>query len=369
MRNSLIFGGINSADYGVFLTGSGTFSAPERAVELIPVEGRNGDLVIDGGRWNNIEVEYPANIPSGFDGKMSAFRAAICRKIGYQRLEDTYHPDEYRVGVLTMGIQPEMSPLNRGGDFTLTFNCKPQRFLKSGDIPLQFLPWTPTTYRTQYIPATVGDRPTFTAHCPEGDTLEFRLTAYDSNYTETSHIDGTLTNGQEFYFTVLSGSVYWRFELTGGVTNPNETYIEIFAHTTHDGEDVTLNAMLAGHWTYHNPTGYAAKPLIKCYGAQLPYITWTNYVDGAEDFYYDFHTTDTGATKFWMDCDMQYLYDADKNNLTKYLYLTTTGTEAGEGMIFPELGEEEIDFSMYFPTSDPANGLGLIELTPRWWRI
>lgn len=137
MRNYLIFGGVNSADYGIYITGSGVYNAPKRAVENIVVPGRNGLLTIDQGRYENITVEYPAfafgKTREEFQQKITAFRNAIMPQIGYQRLEDTYHPDEYRMALYAEGLNVDVKPYGSSGKFTLSFNCKPQRFLRDGE--------------------------------------------------------------------------------------------------------------------------------------------------------------------------------------------------------------------------------------------
>lgn len=361
---------LSSLDYGIVVSCDNGFSAPERDVEYVSVPGRNGDLIIDNGKWNNVKVTYnDCLIEDNFPEKFADFRSKLTRMKGYKRLEDTFDPDVYRMANIEDIEINTLGTRYHSGVFDITFNCKPQRFLKSGDIPLQFMPWVPSSYRTQYIPAVNGDNPTIIAHCPVGDTLSFTFSTYNSEYTRVSYVEGTLVNEQKFNALLLSTDAYWRFEITDGITDPDLTYCEIKAHTMNDGEEMEINAIFTGLWIYHNPTGYAAKPLIECYGGQLPYITWTNYVDGVEDFYYDFHTNATGETHFWMDCDTQYLYDDDKNNLTNYLILTTTGTDTGEGMEFPELGEDEIRFEMSFPDSDPANGLGIVNIWPRWYRL
>lgn len=141
MRNTLTFGGVNSADYGVYITGSGVYDAPKRAVENIVVPGRNGLLTIDQGRYENITVEYPAfafgKTREEFQQKITAFRNAIMSQIGYQRLEDTYHPDEYRMALYAEGLNVDVKPYGSSGKFTLSFNCKPQRYQKDGEQPLQ----------------------------------------------------------------------------------------------------------------------------------------------------------------------------------------------------------------------------------------
>ena len=136
----LIFGGVDSSDYGIYITGEAVYNAPEREVEFIDIPGRNGSLAMDKGRYNNITVTYPAGAfgknQEDFREALSAFRNAILSQKGYQRLEDTYHPEEYRLGVYAAGL--EVSPASRGkaGQFDLSFVCKPQRFLSIGDYPI-----------------------------------------------------------------------------------------------------------------------------------------------------------------------------------------------------------------------------------------
>lgn len=135
--NSLTFGGVNSADYGIYITGEGVFDAPKRAVDMVNVPGRNGAIAIDQGRWENIEIEYPAGTfgmtEAEFRTAVSNFRNAVCSQIGYQRLTDTYHPDEYRMALYVEGLEVEPTPQKKAGEFTLKFNCKPQRWLTIGE--------------------------------------------------------------------------------------------------------------------------------------------------------------------------------------------------------------------------------------------
>ena len=139
MFKGLTFGDINSKDYGVYIEGQSAFNAPQRDVELIEIPGRNGAYVHDMGRYSNIEVTYPAGLfghsESEFAEKISNFRNAICSKKGYQKLTDDYNPDEYRMGVYSSGLDVKPAIL-RAGEFDLKFNCKPQRFLTSGDVPV-----------------------------------------------------------------------------------------------------------------------------------------------------------------------------------------------------------------------------------------
>ena len=133
---SFTFGDVVSTDYGVQILGEGVFNAPERVVEMIEIPGRNGTFALDKGRFENIEVTYPATLiadnVTDFAEAVSDLRNALCSKRGYMRLEDDYHPDEYRMAVYKEGLEVDEEVL-RVGKFNIKFDCKPQRFLTSGE--------------------------------------------------------------------------------------------------------------------------------------------------------------------------------------------------------------------------------------------
>lgn len=130
------FDGEVSTDYGVAILGEGVFNAPERDVEMITIPGRNGTFALDNGRFENIEVTYPANLIANsavdFAEALSDFRNMLCSKKGYVRLQDDYHPNEYRMAVYKEGLEVNEKVL-RAGEFKITFDCKPQRWLTSGE--------------------------------------------------------------------------------------------------------------------------------------------------------------------------------------------------------------------------------------------
>lgn len=136
MFKSLTFDGEDSRDYGVYITGQAVFNAPEREVEMISIPGRNGQFALDKGRFENIEVTYPAgifaNTEAEFAEAVSNFRNLLCSKRGYVRLQDEYHPDEYRMAIYKSGLELENVAL-KAGEFEITFDCKPQRYLTSGE--------------------------------------------------------------------------------------------------------------------------------------------------------------------------------------------------------------------------------------------
>ena len=136
---TLTFDGQSSRNYGVYITGNAVFNAPERAVEMITIPGRNGAFALDQGRFENIEVSYPAGIftdnEADFAEAISDFRNFLCSRKGYVRLTDEYNPDEYRLAIYKSGLEVDPALL-RAGEFTITFECKPQRFLTSGETAI-----------------------------------------------------------------------------------------------------------------------------------------------------------------------------------------------------------------------------------------
>ena len=133
MRHYFIFDGMDSRDFGVYISGKNTFNGASRSQKSISIPGRNGDLTLDNGKFDNVKLTYPAFIVRDFSSNLSAFRDLISTKKGFLRLEDSYHPDEYRIAKLTGAVEVETLNTLNAGNFELTFDCYPQRFLKSGE--------------------------------------------------------------------------------------------------------------------------------------------------------------------------------------------------------------------------------------------
>ena len=137
--HSFTFNGINSRDYcELFVSGGGTFNAPERDIESVSVPGRNGELTVDNGRYKNISVEYPAWIAHDFARNAAKARAWLTSQKGYKRLEDDYAPQEYRMARFVNGLEFSTIAGHVAGATTIKFDCMPQRFLKSGEETVLF---------------------------------------------------------------------------------------------------------------------------------------------------------------------------------------------------------------------------------------
>lgn len=136
--NYFTYAGTSSRIYGILIDSHTGYDAPDRDYETVEVPGRNGTLTVDNGRYQNADITYHCGIGVGFHGKYNQFRAWLMSKTGYQRLEDTYHPDQYRMARVKSAPSPEYFGKGRAGTFDITFDCKPQRFLKSGETQQTF---------------------------------------------------------------------------------------------------------------------------------------------------------------------------------------------------------------------------------------
>lgn len=135
-HKAFTFDGTSSRNYGVYITGEAVFNAPQRDVQMVDIPGRNGAYALDKGNFNNITVKYPASIvadnETDFAEAVSDLRNFLCSKTGYCRLEDEYNPNEYRMAIYKSGLEVSHDMLT-AGEFDITFECKPQRWLKSGE--------------------------------------------------------------------------------------------------------------------------------------------------------------------------------------------------------------------------------------------
>lgn len=130
----ILLNGRSSEDIGLVVERPPDYEIPERDYEIVPIAGRNGDLVIDKGGYKNVERTYEVAIGSeGADFALLASKIAdwLYKDVGYVRLEDSYEPDVFKMARLAQN-EPIVNILQQAGRATLTFDRKPQRFLKSG---------------------------------------------------------------------------------------------------------------------------------------------------------------------------------------------------------------------------------------------
>lgn len=131
----IIFNGRSSRDVGLEVETFPAYQSPKRTYEKIHVPGRNGDLIIDSGCWENTVREYTisaGSLEEDYTVMMNRILEWLRSTTTYARLEDTYEPDYYRMAVFLEEFAIT-NLYNQGGKATISFDCKPQRFLKIGD--------------------------------------------------------------------------------------------------------------------------------------------------------------------------------------------------------------------------------------------
>lgn len=136
--HTVVYDGVPLSDFGVYTSGAAAFSAADRDYEVVEVPGRSGDLLFDNKKYKNISVTYRGFIVENFKNNIDGLRNYLSSNFGYRRIEDTYNPEYYRLGFLANSLVVETANLDEAGGFDIVFNCKPQRFLKSGEVELEF---------------------------------------------------------------------------------------------------------------------------------------------------------------------------------------------------------------------------------------
>lgn len=135
----IIFNNGSTKDLNAEVEAPPSYSTPERDYDVVHIPGRNGDLVNDQGSYQNIEARYTLSIvpPEGysFSETMRKFESWLHSGSGYCKLEDSYDQEHYRLAYYKEANEIE-NFLNKVGKVTLTFVCKPERYLKSGEEPV-----------------------------------------------------------------------------------------------------------------------------------------------------------------------------------------------------------------------------------------
>ena len=136
--HELIYNGTNLKTFGVYVSGENAWAKPAADITRTVVPGRNGDLVTFNNRYNNVDITYHLGIKKNWNESFSDLVSFLLKEPGYHKLVDSSHPGVYRLAMLEQGITPQMEWRNLSGQFDLTFNCKPQTYLDSGDVQQTF---------------------------------------------------------------------------------------------------------------------------------------------------------------------------------------------------------------------------------------
>ena len=131
----IIFNNKSSADCRIQVAHPPGYAYPERDYTITHIPGRNGDIIQDNGCYKNVERTYEVSFDApneDFATYANAVSAWLHSTTAYARLEDSYEPNYYRMATYQESNIFE-NLYNQAGTATIVFECKPQRFLKTGD--------------------------------------------------------------------------------------------------------------------------------------------------------------------------------------------------------------------------------------------
>ena len=134
--DELTYNGKKFSEFDTFFDGSKAFGSPEKDYEIVEIMGRNGGLSIYNNRFKDIILPFPCFVRSAFLTHYRQLVEFLNSQHGYLRLETSKEPNHFRKALFQGIVDPQTTPFNHGGQFTINFLAKPQRFLKSGETPV-----------------------------------------------------------------------------------------------------------------------------------------------------------------------------------------------------------------------------------------
>ena len=160
------YNNISSNELGLIVQATPSYTYAEKNITFQHIAGRNGDLAINSKCYKNTaRTYYFAKVFKPGDtyiGSAKTITQWLHSADNYVRLEDTYEPDFFR-----MALYKDSGSFTNYYDtataFEITFECKPQKWLKTGDVLLDLDNLTitnPTNFDASpifEIPVTVGN--------------------------------------------------------------------------------------------------------------------------------------------------------------------------------------------------------------------
>ena len=132
MVKNLVFNEQSSKDLGLVITSSNLFNAPQLSYSAEKIDGRNGSLITCDGSYQNVELTVKMMWRDKAESITNQIKAWLLSSKGYSRLESDYQMDYYRMAMVSGTLDFDVFK-NRSGSVEVTFTCKPQLYLKSGE--------------------------------------------------------------------------------------------------------------------------------------------------------------------------------------------------------------------------------------------
>ena len=138
LNETFYLDGIDARSVGIQLQAPIEFSEAVPVVEAQTIPGRNGDLIWETGSYENRSGSASCFcLQKDVEKAVSAAGRFLMGKKGYRRLETSDDPDHYWMA--RVENSPKIAQrLRTLAPFEIDFDCKPQRFVKSGENSVVF---------------------------------------------------------------------------------------------------------------------------------------------------------------------------------------------------------------------------------------
>ena len=138
LNETFYLDGVDAASAGIHLQKPIVFSEAVPNVESKTIPGRNGALIFDTGSYKNRNGSASCFcLQDDVEAAVSSAGRFLIGGHGYRRLETSDDPNHYWMARVKNSPQIEMR-LRVLAPFEIEFDCKPQRFLKSGENKTSF---------------------------------------------------------------------------------------------------------------------------------------------------------------------------------------------------------------------------------------
>ena len=138
LNETFYLDGIDARSAGIQLQAPIEFSEAVPVVEAQTIPGRNGDLIWETGSYENRSGSASCFcLQRDVEKAISSAGRFLMGKKGYRRLETSDDPDHYWMARVENSPQIAMR-LRTLAPFEIGFDCKPQRFVKSGENSVVF---------------------------------------------------------------------------------------------------------------------------------------------------------------------------------------------------------------------------------------
>lgn len=129
MKKNLYIDDVNIGNYGIYISSDTYLNAPLIDYTEFQVPARDGNLILDNKRLNNVIRKFDCYIPENYDleGGLNKLKKLIYSKRGYFKIVSDYDNSYYQYGYFAEELNVEPF-ITQSANFTLYFSCLPQKW-------------------------------------------------------------------------------------------------------------------------------------------------------------------------------------------------------------------------------------------------